>query len=147
MSLHDLIPVLQIAVGPVILISGVGLLLLSMTNRFGRVIDRSRELALELRAADERDGARLRAQIDILSVRATRLQQAITLAIFSLLFAAVLVITLFVAAIQRWELGTAVAVLFICAMGTVIGSLVAFLLDVNLSLVALKHELEGANRA
>ena len=147
MSLHDLIPVLQIAVGPVILISGVGLLLLSMTNRFGRVIDRSRELALELRAADERDGARLRAQIDILSVRATRLQQAITLAIFSLLFAAVLVITLFVAAIQRWELGTAVAVLFICAMGTLIGSLVAFLLDVNLSLVALKHELEGANRA
>jgi hypothetical protein len=50
LSLHHLIPSLQVAIGPVILVSGVGLLLLSMTNRFGRVIDRSRELATELRA-------------------------------------------------------------------------------------------------
>lgn len=31
-TLTQLIPVLQLAIGPVILISGVGLLLLSMTN-------------------------------------------------------------------------------------------------------------------
>jgi hypothetical protein len=36
--------VLQTAIGPVILISGVGLLLFSMTNRSGRVIDRARLL-------------------------------------------------------------------------------------------------------
>ena len=41
MSLKDLLPVLQVAIGPVILISGVGLLLLSMTNRLGRTIDRA----------------------------------------------------------------------------------------------------------
>jgi hypothetical protein len=34
-TLAELIPILQIAIGPVILISGVGLLLLSMTNRLG----------------------------------------------------------------------------------------------------------------
>ncbi|MFN9975717.1 MAG: DUF2721 domain-containing protein, partial [Phycisphaerae bacterium] len=34
-TVPDLIPVLQVAIGPVILISGVGLLLLSMTNRLG----------------------------------------------------------------------------------------------------------------
>ncbi len=33
----DVLPLLQLAVGPVILISGVGLLLLSITNRYGRV--------------------------------------------------------------------------------------------------------------
>jgi len=33
MSLESLIPNLQLAIGPVILISGVGLLLLCMTNR------------------------------------------------------------------------------------------------------------------
>jgi hypothetical protein len=48
-SLTELIPVLQMAIGPVILISGVGLLLLSMTNRLGRVIDRARLLYRELR--------------------------------------------------------------------------------------------------
>ena len=47
----ELIPILQSAVGPVILISGVGLLLLSMTNRFGRVVDRARILAGSIAAA------------------------------------------------------------------------------------------------
>ena len=36
LSLTAIIPVLQVAVGPVILISGVGLLLLTMTNRYSR---------------------------------------------------------------------------------------------------------------
>jgi len=39
-TVTELIPVLQVAIGPVVLISGIGLLILSMTNRFGRVIDR-----------------------------------------------------------------------------------------------------------
>ena len=38
----DLLPILQTAIGPVILVSGVGLLILSMTNRLGRAIDRAR---------------------------------------------------------------------------------------------------------
>ena len=42
-TVHDIVPVLQIAIGPVILISGVGLLLLTMTNRLGRAIDRARQ--------------------------------------------------------------------------------------------------------
>ena len=37
--LHELIPVLQVAIGPVILISGISLLLLTLTNRFARTID------------------------------------------------------------------------------------------------------------
>ncbi len=53
MPLDELIPILQVAIGPVILISGVGLLLLSMTNRFGRVTDRSRTLLENLRQADK----------------------------------------------------------------------------------------------
>ena len=40
---------LQVAIGPVILISGVGLLLLTLTNRYGRTIDRARHIVRELR--------------------------------------------------------------------------------------------------
>ena len=98
MSLGELVPILQIAIGPVILISGIGLLLLSMTNRFGRVTDRSRQLLLELRSAKDAQRKVILPQIDILSRRAALLRQAITLAIMSVLFAAVLVITLFLAA-------------------------------------------------
>ena len=52
MNLNELIPVLQVATGPVILISGVGLLLLTMTNRLGRTIDRARQLAREVNSPD-----------------------------------------------------------------------------------------------
>ena len=47
-SLDELVPILQLAIGPVILISGVGMLLLTFTNRFGRV--RSEEHTSELQS-------------------------------------------------------------------------------------------------
>ena len=73
--LNELIPALQVAVAPVILISGVGLLLLSLTNRFGRTVDRSRLLLRDMREASESDRARLASQVKILYRRA-RLVQA-----------------------------------------------------------------------
>ena len=66
----ELIPVLQMAIGPVILISGVGLLLLTLTNRYGRTIDRSRQLVRELRELAGSDQQRLEGQIKILYRRA-----------------------------------------------------------------------------
>src|SRR5437773_10897029 len=119
--LHDLVPSLQIAIGPVILISGIGLLLLSMTNRHGRIIDRARELAIELRAEDAGQRDRILSQLDILTTRAHLLREAVTLAIVSLLSAAILIITLFVAAIFTLEVGVLVVALFVCCMGSLIG--------------------------
>jgi hypothetical protein len=60
---HELIPVLQVAIGPVILISGVGLLLLTLTNRYGRTIDRSRQIVREKRECAEADRHRLEGQV------------------------------------------------------------------------------------
>ena len=87
-SVPELIPVLQIAIGPVILISGVGLLLLSMTNRLGRAIDRSRVLCHELQTETPTDQVNTRAQLQILRGRARLLRRAITLASVSILLAA-----------------------------------------------------------
>jgi hypothetical protein len=139
--LHDLVPSLQIAIGPVILVSGVGLLLLSMTNRLGRVIDRSRALSMELRSGADAKRGEVLSQLEILTIRARLVRQAITLAIVSLLSVAVLIITLFVAAVFALEVGVLVVVLFVCCMGALIGALIAFLRDINLSLAALKLEL------
>src|SRR6185295_16443020 len=141
MSLQELVLILQIAIGPVILISGIGLLLLSMTNRFGRLLDRSRQISKELRLAAESEREVLLSQIGILSKRALLLRQAITLATISMLLAAALVITLFVAAVFRLEAAIVVVVLFVCCMGCLIGALTAFLRDINQSLAALKLEL------
>ena len=136
-KLSELIPVLQVSVGPVILISGVGLLLLSLTNRFGRAVDRSRQLIRELREAGEADCQRLTGQVQILFRRAKLIQLAIVLGATSVLFAAVLIITLFFTALLQWELTVPISVLFMCCLAALIGSLIAFILDIRLSLKAL----------
>ncbi len=143
MRIDELIPILQEAVGPVILISGVGLLLLSMTNRLGRVVDRSRLLVAALRQADPAQCAAISAQLRILSRRARLVRLAITLAGLSVLLVAVLIIALFLGALGRLELGLVVVLLFMAAMACLIGSLVAFLRDINLSLAAMDLEINS----
>src|SRR5512138_3502742 len=110
--LSELVPVLQIAVGPVILISGVGLLLLSMTNRLGRAIDRARILRGEWSQAEPTVQKRTTAQLHILWRRADIIRKSIFLASLSLLLAACLIITLFAAALLRWDAGGLIVVLF-----------------------------------
>ncbi|HNS70606.1 MAG TPA: DUF2721 domain-containing protein [Verrucomicrobiota bacterium] len=138
---QELIPVLQIAIGPVILISGVGLLLLTLTNRYGRAIDRSRQLLRELRAAAGPERPRLEGQVAILYRRARLLRLSITLAGVSVLLASVLIIALFLAALRPAGTAWLISLLFIACMAALIGSLAAFLRELHLSLGALKLEL------
>ena len=144
---RELIPVLQVAIGPVILISGVGLLLLTLTNRYGRTIDRSRQLVGELRECSETDRQRLDGQVEILYRRARLLRLSILLAGVSVLLASVLIIVLFLTALWKLEVGLLMSLLFIACMVSLSGSLVAFIRDINLSLGALKLELEYRREA
>jgi hypothetical protein len=85
--LVDLIPTLQTAIGPVILISGVALLLLTMTNRLGRAIDRARLIGAGLAEAEPPARTALEAQLRILWRRARLIRSAIALATISALMA------------------------------------------------------------
>jgi hypothetical protein len=150
MTLNELIPVLQVAIGPVILISGVALLLLTMTNRLARTIDRSRQLVDQHRQSGDVDRQRLDAELKILWRRARLLQMAITLAVAGALFACALVITIFIGVLMQLDIAMEVVVLFISCMTAVIASLVLFIRDVDLGLHALRLELEitqGSGRA
>jgi hypothetical protein len=145
-SLEQIIPQLRDAIGPVILISGVGLLLLTMTNRLGRAIDRARALKNELAKQTGMERAATQAQVDIIYRRAKIIRQAILFSVLSALLAAFLVMTLFLAAWLHWEYAWPACVVFTACMGSLCVSLVAFILDINLSLRALKLELEGAGK-
>jgi hypothetical protein len=140
MKLTEIIPVLQVAIGPVILISGVGLLLLTMTNRLGRAIDRARQLAREVNGP-EADRVRVTEQIVTIYRRARVLRLTITLAGLSVLLAAVLIIVLFLATLLNRDYGLLVSLIFITCLGALIASLVAFIYDIYLSLAALRLEL------
>lgn len=145
MTFREIIPDLQMAIGPVILISGVGLLLLTMTNRLGRAIDRARQLARDAQDCPTDARPRLTGQLNIIYRRARVLRLTITLAVVSVLLAAVLVIALFLGALFKQDHGVAVCVLFIVCLSALILSLVAFLYDIHLSLLALRMELEQVN--
>lgn len=140
-SVNELIPVLQVAIGPVILISGVGLLLLTMTNRYGRVIDRSRLLCRDLEGTVGAEREYVLAQLGILMRRAELIRLAILLAGVSVLLAASLVIILFLTALFSLEVAWLITLVFSSCMLALIGSLAAFILDVNRSLAALKLEV------
>ncbi len=141
MRLTELVPILQMAIGPVILISGVGLLLLSMTNRLGRVIDRSRLLAEAVRRTDDAQKPRLISQLKVLNRRAGLIRASIIMSSTSVLLAAVLIILLFLAGLMKAELAALAIVLFVGCMGCLILSLIFFIADINLSLSALKLEI------
>jgi predicted MFS family arabinose efflux permease len=142
-AVSQLIPVLQTAIGPTILISGVGLLLLSMTNRLGRTIDRARILARELPSKSHNDRVNNSEQLRILWRRACLIRLSITLASTSALFAAILIIVLFITSLLQVRNAWLICALFIGCLACLIASLVVFIHDINLALAALKHELSG----
>ena len=141
LSVEQLIPVLQTAIGPTILISGVGLLLLTMTNRLARTIDRARIITRELPATTDTDHATDIEQLRILWRRARMIRLSIALASASALFAALLIIVLFVTALLQMETAWLICTLFIFCLACLIASLMVFIHDINQGLMALKLEL------
>jgi hypothetical protein len=141
-SVAQLIPVLQTSIGPTILISGIGLLLLTMTNRLGRIIDRARLLAKEV-SVSEAGYVKVAAQLRVLWRRARLIRLAIALASMSALAAAILIILIFLTALWPVETALLIGAVFIACMLCLIGSLIVFIHDVNQSLAALKLELES----
>jgi hypothetical protein len=139
-TLTQLIPVLQLSISPVILISGVGLLLLTLTNRFGRMIDRARVLNQEA-LRNPGGSENLMAQIQILHQRAAILRRSIVLGVTTVLMAAVLILVLFLSALFKIEAGFLIVGIFCVGQLSLIGSMVSFISDTNLSMAAIKMEL------
>ena len=137
----ELIPVLQTAISPMVLISGVGLLLLTMTNRLGRIVDRTRALAARVRQPDGEDKGAAQAQLRVLAERARIMRRSIALAGFCVLFAAVLVISLFVTSLAGADIPWLFAAFFIVSLLSLIASMVEFIRDVNMSLEPVALEV------
>jgi len=149
LSMPDLLlPIIQLAITPVILLSGTGMLILSLTNRMARVVDRTRNLADLMRSSPTAGAANVqshrRAQIAILWRRAGLLRAAVTCVVSSMLVSCLLVIVIFLGQMLGREFSIELAGLFILDMALLIAALLAFLRDIFLSLHALQLEVAGA---
>jgi hypothetical protein len=133
---------LAASIAPVIVISGVGLLLLSMTNRHSRVIDRARELTRDVEEAVEPARRELLVEeLRILYRRARILRRAIILSSVSILFVGVTVLSLFAAQLLKERADYISIPSFGLSLIALIGSLYFFIRDVGVSLTALELEI------
>jgi len=145
-SFRELVPILQTAIGPMILISGLGLLLLTMTNRLGRIIDRSRLLLDDLESNPESYVLRINREVAILWKRARYIRVAILLACMTCFGASLLIIMLFLSALINIDLPMVLSAVFIVSMLCLSCSLLFFFLDVNMNLAAFRIEMESHDK-
>ena len=141
MDMENLISVLQASFAPCVLISGLGLLLLTMSNRLARPIDRIRLLCHDLKGSSGKEKMVLREQIEILYKRCRLLQISIALVTASVFFTSVIVLVLFSAYIFNIHPELLVKFFFIVSLISLIASLLFFMLDIRLVLNSLKIEI------
>ena len=141
-SLEELATILQTSISPVVLISAVGLLLLSMTNRLGRTIDRARILSKEIKKVPPQEAGKLIVEIKILYRRSKILRSAISCASFSILCTSLMIVSLFAIYIYGFILHSIVVYLFVVSLVFLVASLVLFIKDLSVSLNALRLEIE-----
>ncbi len=130
--------VIQLAVAPVFLISGVGALLGVMTGRLARVLDRAR--SVEALVASLPVGERAEAIRDLrtLAHRAHLASWAINWCTISALFICLVVATLFIDAFAGTHMRWFVGAQFVFAMWALVAGLVCFLREVYLATHTLK---------
>jgi CBS domain containing-hemolysin-like protein len=130
---------IQLAVGPVFLISGVGVTLNVLTSRLARIVDRSRRFE-ELREVsnDQARIADLDKQLRVMAKRSRYINAALTLATISALATAIVVVLLFANAFVRVNFGPYIALLFVAAMVCLAGAFLAFLIEVRIATAALR---------
>lgn len=143
----EFLPVIQLAITPMILLSGVGSLMLTLTNRLGRVVDRTRSLAGQMRQAEAEERLHFERQLAILWRRAKLVRLGVTFAGLSMFFSCALVLVIFVDASLGKTFGLELVVIFIASILSLIAGLTAFLRDIWLSLEALSLEVAKARES
>ena len=141
-TLSSFLPIIQLAITPVILISGMGALMITLTNRMARIVDRTRVLAEAMPAALPVDREHLESQLDIMWRRALLLRRAVTSNGLSMLVSCLLVVAIFASAMLGWRLQVVMLGLFSASIIFLIASLVDFLRDIFVSLHALHLQVD-----
>ncbi|MCD4762765.1 MAG: DUF2721 domain-containing protein [Desulfobacterales bacterium] len=88
---ESLIKFLQSCISPIVLISGVGLILLSLNNRLARTIDKSRMIVNELKNGQVVDKDKKRLELKVLFKRSKILRNSIVSISFSILSSSLII--------------------------------------------------------
>ncbi len=130
--------VIQIAVAPVFLLSGVGVMLAVFTGRLSRIVDRARVLEDRQGFVDARHEGELLAELNALSRRSRIFDRAISLGICAGMLICMVIVALFTGDLFDIDLSILIAVLFVLAMAGLIGAFACFLKEVLIATANLR---------
>jgi Mg2+/Co2+ transporter CorB len=121
--------VIQLAVAPVFLLTGVGAILNVITNRLSRIVDRFRVLS----NSSGQQQTEQKEEKAMLTRRARWVHWAVSLCTISALLICIVIAALFVGSETGMDPSSAVSLLFISAMLSLISGLLCFLREIFLA--------------
>ena len=134
--------VIDIAVAPVFLLAGICGLLMVLTNRLGRTIDRSRSLqATEFEIISEQHKSAIQRERNSLARRIKFSNFAISMAVSSAILVCLVIVALFLGSLIEANVSALVASLFIVCMVLLGLAFCSFLLEILVSIRTLRSSL------
>ena len=130
--------VIQLAVAPVFLLTGVSGLLAVLTNRLARIIDRARTLEERVTRVAEAQQPAIHAELELLSRRARMINSAVSLCTMCALLICLVIVILFVAAFLSTDMSVVIGLSFTGAMLALFSALVSFLREIHLATRSLR---------
>ena len=137
---------IQLAIAPVFLLSGIAALLVVMTNRLARIIDRARDLEQRWPTLSEKALAAAQREIATLERRRHLASWSINLCTGAALLLCIVIVTLFFEEFFGTDLKWLGGALFVAVMIALIGGLTAFLREVYLATHASRIDTETFQR-
>jgi hypothetical protein len=143
-SIVTVAAVIQLAVAPVFLLTGIAGLLGVMANRLGRITDRARVLERRLAMTRQTEVVEaLNQELGKLWQRIRLINRALTLGTLGALLVCVVIVTLFLGDVSQLDLSVGIVVLFVGAMLSVIGALLFFIREVYLATSTVRMGLDS----
>lgn len=130
---------IQMSVAPVFLLTGIGALLVMLTNRLGRIIDRSRRLQDQSREQALALSRESRQELQVQKRRMALVLRAIQCSTLTILLVAAVVAVLFISAVTAIDVALVVVPLFVLAMLSLMVAVLLFLREVQLAAALLQR--------
>ncbi len=135
---EDIAKVINLAVAPVFLLTGISGALNVLSTRLSRIIDRGRKLNEEHVITDTTHAEDVDNEQRMLSVRAKLIHRAIMTCTVSALFICIVIIALFLEVLLQFQLQLFIVIMFMAALCCLSFGLLMFLREIDISALSFR---------
>ncbi len=135
---EDIAKVINLAVAPVFLLTGISGALNVLSTRLSRIIDRGRKLNEEHIITDTAHAEEVDNEQKMLALRAKLIHRAIMTCTVSALFICIVIIALFLEVLLQFQLQLFIVIMFMAALCCLSFGLLTFLREIDISALSFR---------